>query len=316
MIQTLAITKDNHLIDHLSLEEVLQGEFAWFWIDFNQPSNNEIDYLLHPLDFHPLSIEDCLHNLQRPKIDYFETYTFFVTHCLDPLTVKKDELNIFVGENYIVTFHQHNSDVVHVVKEKLKNETDFTNWSHFSILYHLLDQLVDNYFPIVYKIEDALAEIDDNPSNKNMEILLDELFGIRHQLLSLRHTVVPMKELIHQLMNTEKLAGVKNKREYYSDIYDHLLKLTELIESSRELTTDIRDSYLSYNSHHSNRIMQILTVITTIFMPLSFLAGLYGMNFLNMPELQWKYGYFLLLFLMFSIGIGMFILFKRKGWFK
>ena len=103
---------------------------------------------------------------------------------------------------------------------------------------------------------------------------------------------------------------------YKRQIYDHLLKISELIESNRELTTDIRDSYLSYNSHHSNRIMQILTVITTIFMPLSFLAGLYGMNFLNMPELHWKYGYFLLLFVMVSIGVGMFILFKRKGWFK
>lgn len=316
MIHTIAITPEKQLMSNLSIDEVIKGDYSWFWIDFDQPSNQEIEYLRHPLDFHPLSIEDCLHNLQRPKIDYFETYTFFVTHSLNPLTVKKNELNIFVGKNFIVTFHDHESSVVHSVKETFKKEASLSDWTQYSILYQLLDRLVDNYFPIVYQIEDSLAEIDDNPSKQTMEVLLDELFGTRHQLLSLRHTVVPMKDLIYQLMNTEKLAGVMTKKEYYSDIYDHLLKLSELIESNRELTTDIRDSYISYNSHHSNRIMQILTVITTIFMPLSFLAGLYGMNFLNMPELQWKYGYFILLFIMVSIAISMFILFKRKGWFK
>ncbi|HWJ77768.1 MAG TPA: magnesium/cobalt transporter CorA [Niallia sp.] len=316
MIQTIAITQDNQLITKLSIEEILQGSFKWFWIDFKEPNNQEIEYLRNPLGFHPLSIEDCLHNLQRPKIDFFDEYTFFVTHCLNPLTVKKDELNIFIGENYVVTFHHHDSVVVQTVRDKLKKETDLSKWSQYSILYQLLDHLVDNYFPIVYQIEDSLAQIDDNPSNQTMKVLLDDLFKIRHQLLSLRHTVVPMKELIYQLMNTERLVGITIKREYYSDIYDHLLKLSELIESNRELTTDIRDSYISYNSHHSNRIMQILTVITTIFMPLSFLAGLYGMNFLYMPELHWKYGYFILLFFMLVISFSMFFLFKRKGWFK
>ncbi|EOR25139.1 magnesium/cobalt transporter CorA [Cytobacillus oceanisediminis] len=315
MIHTLAINKHNEIRTNLPIEEILEGDFQWSWIDFDQPIDDEIEKLHHPFRFHPLSIEDCLHNLQRPKIDYFETYTFFVTHCLNPKTIKKDELNIFLGKNFIVTFHHHASIEVNAVKEMLTRE-DVATWTQYTVLYQLLDHLVDNYFPIVYDIEDSLAEIDENPTKKTMEALLDELFSTRHQLLSLRHTVVPMKDIVHQMINSEKIAALLTKKEYYSDIYDHLLKISELVESNRELTTDIRDSYLSYNSHHSNRIMQILTVITTIFMPLSFLAGLYGMNFVNMPELQWKYGYFLLLFIMASIGIGMFILFKRKGWFK
>jgi len=315
MIHSLAINKKKQLLTDHSVEDLVAGDYEWFWVDFDQPIDEEIEKLHHPFNFHPLSIEDCLHNLQRPKIDYFETYTFFVTHCLNPKTVKKDELNIFLGKNFVVTFHHHASVEVNAVKEMLLKE-ETAAWTQYTVLYQLLDHLVDNYFPIVYQIEDSLAEIDENPTNKTMEALLDELFSTRHQLLSLRHTVVPMKDLLHQMINTEKLAALLMKREYYSDIYDHLLKISELIESNRELTTDIRDSYLSYNSHHSNRIMQILTVITTIFMPLSFLAGLYGMNFLNMPELHWKYGYFLLLFVMVSIGVGMFILFKRKGWFK
>ncbi|PKG25403.1 magnesium/cobalt transporter CorA [Niallia nealsonii] len=318
MIHIIGVTNENNVVTNISLEELFQNQshYLWYWIDFDQPTEKEILYLTTPLNFHPLSIEDCLHNLQRPKIDYFEEYTFFVTHSLDSKTFKKEELNLFLGSNFIVSFHHRFSTEVQLVKEKLEKEKKIINWTQYTVLYQLLDQLVDHYFPIVYKIEDFLAEIDENPQNKTMEVLLDDLFATRHHLLSIRHTVIPMRDLLYQLINTNKLTAVWNKREYYSDIYDHLLKLTELIESNREITTDIRDSYLSYNSHHSNRIMQILTVITTIFMPLSFLAGLYGMNFLYMPELHLRYGYFILLGVMLVVVLSMFLWFKKKGWFK
>jgi len=313
MIQIIAVTANQDVVTNISIEELFQNQnrYLWYWIDFDQPTEKEICYLTTPLNFHPLSIEDCLHNLQRPKIDYFEDYTFFVTHSLVAKTFQKDELNLFLGSNFIVSFHHHSSMEVQLVKEKLQK-----NWTQYTVLYQLLDQLVDHYFPIVYKIEDRLTEIDENPQNKTMEVLLNDLFATRHHLLSIRHTVIPMRDLLYQLINTNKLTAVWNKREYYSDIYDHLLKLAELIESNREITTDIRDSYLSYNSHHSNRIMQILTIITTIFMPLSFLAGLYGMNFHYMPELHFRYGYFILLGIMAVIVLSMFLWFKQKGWFK
>ncbi|WP_445486523.1 magnesium/cobalt transporter CorA [Niallia sp. 03133] len=316
MINIMAITKEQKILTNISIEQLHKQSYDWYWIDFDQPEEHEIKYLSSPLCFHPLSIEDCLHNLQRPKIDYFEEYTFFVTHSLDAKTFEKGEVNFFVGDNYIVTFHDNPLIEINKVKQRLLHENNISNWTQFTVLYRLLDEIVDNYFPIVYEIEDFLTEIDENPQKKTMEVLLDDLFKTRHHLLSLRHTVVPMRDLLYKMINTNRLSDVWNKREYYSDIYDHLLKLTELIESNREITTDIRDSYLSYNSHHSNRIMQTLTVITTIFMPLSFLAGLYGMNFHYMPELQWRYGYFFLLAVMILIVIGMFTWFKRKGWFK
>lgn len=318
MIHIIAVTNKQNVVTNISIEELFQNQshYLWYWVDFDQPTEKEIFNLTKPLNFHPLSIEDCLHNLQRPKIDYFEDYTFFVTHSLDSKTYKKEELNLFLGKNFIVSFHHQPLLEVQLVNEKLSKEKNIAAWTHYTVLYQLLDQLVDHYFPIVYKIEDFLTEIDENPKNKTMEVLLDDLFATRHHLLSIRHTVIPMRDLLYQLINTNKLTAVWNKREYYSDIYDHLLKLAELIESNREITTDIRDSYLSYNSHHSNRIMQILTIITTIFMPLSFLAGLYGMNFLYMPELHFRYGYFILLGVMLVIVLSMFLWFKQKGWFK
>lgn len=184
------------------------------------------------------------------------------------------------------------------------------------MLYQILDKIVDNYFPLVYEIEDILNDLDENSSQQTMESLLDRLYDTRHNLLALRHTINPMRDLVYRMLNSQRVSSQITNIEYFSDIHDHLLKLTEMIEANRELTTDIRDSYLSLNSHETNRVMKVLTVITTIFMPLTFIAGIYGMNFENMPELTWKYGYFSTLLLMLTIGVGMFLWFWKKGWFK
>lgn len=148
-----------------------------------------------------------------------------------------------------------------------------------------------------------------------MELLLDDLFEIRHELLTLRHTINPMRDLLYRMLNSQHLEGVIKRNAYFSDIYDHLLKLSEMVESNRDITTDIRDSYISINSHQTNQVIQILTIITSIFAPLTFIAGIYGMNFVHMPELTTKYGYFATLIIMAIIATSMFIWFKRKGWF-
>jgi magnesium transporter len=132
----------------------------------------------------------------------------------------------------------------------------------------------------------------------------------------LRHTIIPMRDLLYRMLNSHRLETIQGKKEYFADIYDHLLKLSEMIDANREMTADIRDSYISYNSHQTNRVMKVLTVITTIFMPLTFIAGIYGMNFEHMPELNWDYGYFFILSIMLLIGVGMYVWFKRKGWFR
>src|SRR5690606_26332677 len=180
----------------------------------------------------------------------------------------------------------------------------------------VLDEIVDNYFPIVEKIEDVLNDIDENSNRRAMKLLLQDLYDTRHDLLSIRHVVSPMRDLLYRILNSERLKNIRPNMEYFSDIHNHLIKLSEMIEENRELTTDIRDSYLSLNAHQTNRIMQVLTLITTIFMPLTFIAGIYGMNFVNMPELEWEYGYFGTLIAMLLIGTGMFVWFKSKGWFK
>jgi magnesium transporter len=316
MIHVVAVTSTNKVFTNISLKKLKENEWNWFWVDFDQPTEEEIKELENTFQFHPLAIEDCIHRLQRPKLDYYEKYNFFVTHCLDEGKLSKEEVNFFLSPNYIVSFHHASSKSIHDVWLRLNNEKEIKNWNPHFVLYHLIDKFVDNYFPIVYKIEDELNQLENNTDQLSMEDLLEQLFDMRHYLLKLRNTVLPMRDLIYRMINSTHLTEIKRNEKYFSDIHDHLLKLTEMIEANRELTTDIRDNYLSINSHQTNKVMRVLTVITTIFMPLTFIAGVYGMNFENMPELHYKNGYFITLSLMLIIGIGMFIWFKKKGWFN
>ncbi|PFP25761.1 magnesium and cobalt transport protein CorA [Bacillus sp. AFS073361] len=316
MIKTIAVNKNYELVNDIAIDDLLKGEYKWYWVDFHLPTDEEIEYLRDPFHFHPLAIEDCINHLQRPKLDYYEDHTFFITQSLNHQTLKRDEIDFFLGENFIVSFHLSPSTEIEAVWKRFTESTNIEKWGPTHVLYLVLDKMVDSYFPQVFKIEERLTEIDENPRGRSMEALLEDLFDTRHHLLSLRHTISPMRDLIYRVLNSQRLTFIHGKREYYSDIHDHLLKLTEMIEANRELTTDIRDSYISLNSHQTNHVMKVLTVITTIFMPLTFIAGLYGMNFRYMPGLSSKFGFISTLILMILVAMGMSLWFKKKGWFK
>lgn len=316
MIQTMSVSQSGQIQIGKSIEAMLSEKDQWYWIDFHAPTEKEVELLQIPLRFHPLSIEDCTHTLQRPKLDYYDDYHFFIFQALNPGVVQGEEIDLFLGPNYIVTYHNDYSHEVADVWKRLEQANTTREWNPSIVLYHVLDKIVDNFFPHVDRIEDLLNEIDENTAGRSTEELLNDLFDTRHQLLSLRHTITPMRDLVYRMINSHHLSGVLERKEYFADIHDHLLRLAEKVEASRELTTDIRDSYLSMNAHETNRVMKVLTVITTIFMPLTFIAGVYGMNFENMPELSWEFGYFGALTAMFTIGITMFLLFRKKGWFK
>ncbi|MDR7000665.1 magnesium/cobalt transporter CorA [Neobacillus niacini] len=316
MIRTIAINQNYELVKDVEVAKLVKGEFRWYWIDFQEPSEEEMELLRVPLDFHPLAIEDCIHTLQRPKLDYYDDYAFFVTQALNSQTMTREEVDFFLSKHYIVTFHHKPTSEIDEVWSRFSLGKAIKKWDPSHVLYNVLDKMVDNYFPLVYQIEDTLNEIDENSKGRSMEDLLEDLFDARHDLLFLRHTITPMRDLLYRIINSQRLTSIQGRIAYFSDIYDHLLKLSEMIEANRELTTDIRDSYISINSHQTNHVMKVLTVITTIFMPITFIAGLYGMNFHYMPELTWKYGYFGALFLMALITLGMYLWFKKKGWFK
>jgi magnesium transporter len=316
MIQTFAIKEGKKQVN-IPLHTSFMKECDWIWVDITEPTEKETQILSNVFTFHPLAIEDCInHQIQRPKLDYFTDLTFFITHALHTKTYEKAELSIFLGENFIVTFHYQNLLELNQVWNRLIASEKLEVWDHYFVFHQVLDKIVDNYFPILYALEDELNGLDDNRNKGSMEVQLDQLFDIKSDLIKLRHTINPMRDLLYRMLNSHHLKGIQDRKEYFSDIYDHLLKLSEMVDSNREMTNDLRDSYLSLTTHQQNKIMQVLTVITTIFMPLTFIAGVYGMNFENMPELTWKFGYFFILIVMAILGLFMFYWFKKKGWFK
>ncbi len=315
MISILAQKMDKEIIENITMEELDLSEYIWAWVDFERPSDSEMSLLESYFHFHPLAIEDCMHDKQRPKLDYYEKHSFFVIHSIDRHSLSKLEINIFIAEKLIVTFHKHESHTIHEIMSRLPRMKNKDIVSEYFIFHQVLDNVVDNYFPIVHEIEDHINEIENNMKKLSMENLLEQLFDRRGELLKLRQTVHPMRDLLYHILNTHHLEGSDVRKEYFADIHDHLIKVADMIASNREITQDIRDSYVSLNAQQTNRTMQILTIISVIFMPLTFIVGVYGMNFTYMPELDEKYGYLVVWLIMIGLASGMYSWFKKKGWF-
>ncbi|KEO85087.1 magnesium/cobalt transporter CorA [Tumebacillus flagellatus] len=318
MIRTCALTQDHRLVFDIPLANLkVDNQLLWYWVDFSAPTMAEAHALQDVFQFHPLAIEDCFHHLQRPKVDQYEEYYFFVMHQLDQLTLHPNEVDLFVGKNFVVSFHLKECREIENAWAKLTAGT-LKMWERgpYYIAYMIMDQLVDHYFPALYQIEEHLDVIEENTRNQKVRQLMDQVFSIRADLLQLRRTVVPMRDLLYRILHGEPIEPFKKQRAYLTDVYDHLLRLAELIDSNREMTADLRDSYISLTTSRQNAVMVVMTVVTTIFMPLTLIVGIYGMNFDNMPELHTKYGYFVVLSGMALLALAMTYWFKRKGWFE
>lgn len=315
MIRTFGFKKDSEPYVNFDLNSLSTYDLEWYWLDLDDPRDFEIDFLRNHLKFHPLAIEDSIFSLNKPKLDYYEGYNFFILNALREGTLDLVEMTMFVGQNYIVSFHTDIIPEVDEAWERVIKDRDHSYKDPTFVAYQIMDKIVDRYFPAFYKIEEKLDALESNINKNSVHKIIDEVFEIRGELLKLRKVIFSMRDLLYRILNSERLPDFAKHKIYFSDIHDHLLKLADMVESSREVTADLRDSYLSVNSNRMNTNMMVLTVITTIFIPLTFLAGVYGMNFENMPELKWDYGYFLTLGIMAFIGASMFLWFKRKGWF-
>ncbi|WEG12564.1 magnesium/cobalt transporter CorA [Pullulanibacillus sp. KACC 23026] len=312
-ISTLAITDTGELLKDIELSDLKQPGIKWFWVDFSKPTDEEAQELDRFFHFHPLAIEDCMHFLQRPKLDYYEGYNFYVFHSLDYKTLDISEVDLFVSTNYIVSFHL---TPIREIDEVWERVPQMKRKNPALILYHVLDHIVDLYFPAAYQIEDQLNDLDDEMEVRINQDLIDQLFDMRKDLLKLRRSFQSMRELLYRMLYSERLEEIAEHKAYFNDIYDHLLRLTEIIESSRDMTADMRDSYFSLNSNRMNSVMMTLTVISSIFIPLTFIVGVYGMNFDHMPELHFRYGYLACWIVMVAVTLGMIGWFKYKGWFR
>ncbi|UXV31821.1 magnesium/cobalt transporter CorA [Mammaliicoccus sciuri] len=314
MIKTYYVNLKDEIKETNSPKDISE-EKKWIWVDLNEPTKEESEILVDYFDFHPLSVEDATQVQQRPKFKQYDDYQFIVFHALDLKTLESEEVDIFIGDDFIVTFHRERYEEIDTIKRKLFNETIEINEPK-DILLHILDDIVDNYFPFIYDIEDKVFNFEDR---HNLDIttktLIDDTFDLREELLIIKRTVQPMKDLVYRMREGKVLHLNEQQFLFITHINDHLMKQMEMVDSSREMTSDIRDNYISLNSFKMNNIMKILTIYSVVFMPLTLIAGIYGMNFTNMPELEWHDGYYIVLVIMAVIAIIMLIVFKKKRWF-
>jgi len=275
---------------------------------------------------HPLTIEDILHTGQRPKIDHYDDYLFLVINLInydDTIQeMRMEQISFVLGPDYLITFHEKSGDIFNPVLDRIQNNKGRIRKMGVDYLtYSLLDTVVDNFFSVLEKIGEEIEELEEELIAEPDPETLQYIHYLKREMILLRKSVWPLREVISGLQREETQFLGDTMRMYLKDLYDHTIQVLDTVETFRDIISGMIDIYLSSVSNRMNEVMKVLTIFAVIFIPLTFIAGVYGMNFntatspLNMPELHWYYGYPFALFLMAATAAGMLMYFKKKKWF-
>ena len=291
------------------------------WLDLFDPTEAEAAVLSEVFEFHPLAIEDALQDYGHPKIESFDEYLFCIFHGVDLARFKVDEvlnvatleLDVFLGDRYLVTHHTTPMRSVERLHEAVCKEAK-RPWTSVRLLHHLLDELVDIFLPIMDKVGQHIERLEDSVIHDPTPRVLEHILAAKMGMLKLRRITNHQRSILEtlarghlELMPVESIA-------FFRDVYDHFVHVADLAESYRDAVQGTMDAYLSVTSNRLNEVMKVLTMMSTVMLPLTFIAGIYGMNFDHMPELRWKLGYPLALGVMALTAGALFWYFKRKRW--
>lgn len=290
------------------------------WYDVRGLHDTElIETLGQAFDIHPLVLEDVVDISQRPKLEEYEKGIFFLIRALhferESMEIKTEQVGIYFRKSLAISFQETDTDLFEPVRKRLHAGKGRIRWRGADYLvYTLLDVIVDRYFEVTEQIEQVIEELEEkilqNPSNE----IREDLHHLKKELLAARKSIAPLREAIGRFSKLESEFVDEGSRVFIRDLYDHTIDVIDVVESYRDMLNGLHDLYVSEISFKMNQVMQVLTIITTIFVPLSFLAGLYGMNFANMPELNFQYGYFFLLGVMALLAGLLLWWFRRKKW--
>ena len=268
---------------------------------------------------HPLMLEDIVNTEQRPKLEDFENYLFLVLKMLSfdeqQRAIKIEQVSLVVGPNYVLTFQEREGDVFEPVRDRIRRAKGrIRKMSADYLAYALLDAIVDSYFVILEKIGDKIEELEEDLISQPDTETLQSIHYLKREMIYLRRSIWPLREVTSAMSRNESILIKKSTEIFLKDVYDHTIQVIDTIEAYRDMISGMLDTYLSSISNRMNEVMKVLTIFAAIFIPLTFVAGIYGMNFSFMPELGWKWGYFVVLALMAAIVITMLIYFRRKKW--
>ncbi len=273
-------------------------------------------------NLHPLLLEDVVNVPQRPKLEDYNNQLLVISQMVrlkeDESGFDTEQVSFVLGKRYLLSFQEEElQDCFEIVRDRIRTSQGRVRKSGADYLtYLLLDTIIDGYFPVVEHYEDRIEALEDaiisNPDRDTMQ----EIYDVRRELLALRRLIWPMRNVLHLLMRDHHGIVSDEVQIYFRDSYDHVIQILEIIEAYRELAASLMDVYMSTMGNKLNEIMKFLTVISTIFIPLTFIVGVYGMNFDNMPELKGEWSYFIVWLVMLAVAGGLIFYFWRKGWFK
>jgi magnesium transporter len=302
------------------LPDLLKNEADVVWVDMESPTEADERVLLDIFNFHPLTVEDCRENRHYPKIEEFPGYLYFIVHGVradtSPDHFNTIELDGFLGRNYVITYHHEMFRSINNVKQLIHTSPVACRKGPPFLLYQILDQIVDYYSPVLDDFDERIDKLEDDIftlKSPNNEILV-EVMDLKRGVLRLRRISSKQMEILYRMSRGEFSLIDQQMLPFYRDIYDHLVRVTDLAESYRDLISGALEAYLSVVSNRLNEIMKVLTIFSAIMLPLTFIAGVYGMNFEHMPELATRYGYFIVWGIMIVVALGMLGLFWRAGW--
>lgn len=300
-----------------NLQDYLDDPEARVWVDAVGLSQPEIEDLGRLFRFHVLAVEDCWHSIQRPKVDEYPGYLFFSFHAVDESgegEVGTREIDGFLGANYLVTVHDEPSPEVQELMARSDRNTNLLGRGVDHLFHELLDRMVDSHFPILDAIERRIEAAEEDVFSSSDPQVVERLFQIKKELLTLRRVVGPQRDLLSMLSTREYETISQPVRFYLRDVLDHLLRLTDLLETYRDLVTGTVDAQRSEVSYRLNEVMKRLTVIGTISLPLTLIAGLWGMNVMNLPWAGHPGGFWFVVGLCVLVTLVLLALFRRARW--
>lgn len=296
---------------------VSEEEKPLLWIDVTNPGADEAAFLRDEMHFHPLAVEDCLRGRQRPKLERYPGYFFLVVYAArvnpDRGRVALNELHVFLSERLLVTVHDSKvREITEIVARWRANQGHYSDVG--SLAHALLDSVVDDYFPVLEHFSSRMHHLESTALGVAAEVDMQQALLLRRELVLLRRVVAPMRDLFSTLLRRDLPFLRPELLPYFQDVHDHTIRVTEEIDAQRELLSAALDAQLSAASNQLNRTMRTMTAWAIILMSMALVAGIYGMNFRAMPELEWRYGYYAALAAMALLGGALITFFRRRDW--
>lgn len=289
------------------------------WINIDGLGNTPIiEKIGHIFDIHPLILEDVLNTGQRPKMEDLDDYLYVNLKMLSYMKPDEDisaeHVSMIIGQNVLILFQERSGDVLDPVRERIRKDGKIRKFGVDYLAYAIIDDIVDNYFLVMENLEEEVEALEEEVVIYATRESLAKINHLKKEMIFLRKSIWPVREVISGLERTDSPLMKESTAIYLRDVYDHTIQVIDTLDTLRDMVSGMIDIYLSGLSYRGNEIMKVLTLIATIFIPLTFVVGVYGMNFRYMPELDWEYGYYSVWVIMAIIVLAMVTYFRRKGW--